>query len=192
MKTFVISAFPGCGKSYCYKNYQEYFSMLDSDSSQFSWIKDEKGNNTNERNPEFPENYIEHIKKNIGKVDIIFVSSHTTVREALKKNGIKVILVYPSRGMKDEWIRRFRERGNDERFIDFISSNWDNFISDMKEETEFLHYELSNEKAYINLGFLCELFEDTSDRMTHEWMNCQDSVNLSDSIDEVPCLLKVV
>jgi hypothetical protein len=41
--TFVISAFPGCGKSYCYNNYQDKLSMLDSDSSEFSWIKDENG-----------------------------------------------------------------------------------------------------------------------------------------------------
>lgn len=57
---------------------------LDSDSSNFSWVKDENGNNTKERNPEFPKNYIEHIKSNIGKVDVIFVSSHKVVREALE------------------------------------------------------------------------------------------------------------
>jgi hypothetical protein len=60
-QTFVISAFPGCGKSYCYKKYQDRFSILDSDSSEFSWIKDNEGKNTKERNPDFPNNYIDHI-----------------------------------------------------------------------------------------------------------------------------------
>ena len=32
------------------------------------------------RNPEFPDNYIQPIKENIGKVDYIFVSSHKEVR----------------------------------------------------------------------------------------------------------------
>lgn len=62
--TIVISAFPACGKSYKVKNYNgKPYTMLDSDSSNFSWIKDELGNNTKVRNPDFPSNYIQHIKK---------------------------------------------------------------------------------------------------------------------------------
>lgn len=42
--TLIVSAFPACGKSYCYNNYkslsninsQEGYSMLDSDSSKYS------------------------------------------------------------------------------------------------------------------------------------------------------------
>jgi hypothetical protein len=35
--TFVISAFPACGKSYCFNNYNDnYLKILDSDSSEFS------------------------------------------------------------------------------------------------------------------------------------------------------------
>ncbi len=45
-QTFVISAFPVCGKSYCFNNHQDKFSMLDSDSSEFSWVKDDNGKNT--------------------------------------------------------------------------------------------------------------------------------------------------
>ena len=82
-KTMVIAAFPGTGKSFCTKNEGEKFEgILDSDSSNYSWIKDSNGQNTTERNPDFPNNYITHIKENIGKVDIIFVSSHKEVREA--------------------------------------------------------------------------------------------------------------
>ena len=37
--TIVISAFPACGKSYVYRNYNgKPYAMLDSDSSQYSWI----------------------------------------------------------------------------------------------------------------------------------------------------------
>ena len=62
MNTKVISAFPACGKSYAYENYQKCFNgILDSDSSEFSWIKDEDGNNRKERNLDFP------IKENIGE-----------------------------------------------------------------------------------------------------------------------------
>jgi len=48
--TYLISAFPGTGKSYCFNN-NTTWEMLDSDSSTF----DKK---------DFPDNYIKHIKDN--------------------------------------------------------------------------------------------------------------------------------
>ena len=136
MKTKIISAFPACGKTYCYRNMQDNFKgILDSDSSDFSWIKDNDDNNTKERNPDFPNNYIQHIKENINKVEIIFVSSHKVVREALKKNNIDYTLVYPKKDQKEDWMIRFRNRGNNKDFVNFISENWDNFIDDMDKET---------------------------------------------------------
>lgn len=134
--TKIISAFPGCGKTYCFNKYKDSdIKILDSDSSKFSWVKDKYGNNTKERHPNFPMNYIEHIKENIGKVDIIFVSSHEVVRDALKENKIDYILVYPNLISKDEYITRYTSRGNDDSFIDFIVKNYDDFIMDMRAET---------------------------------------------------------
>jgi len=145
--TVVISAFPACGKSYMFKNYNgKPYTMLDSDSSEFSWIKDENGKNTKERNPEFPENYIKHIKDNIGKIDVIFVSSHEIVRKALSDNKINFFMVYPEKSMQEEWIRRFRERGNDENFIKFISDNWDGFIDNIRSEEYPNYYELQSDE----------------------------------------------
>lgn len=137
--TKIISAFPGCGKTYCFNKYKDSdIKILDSDSSEFSWIKDDKGNNTKERNPEFPENYINHIKANIGKVDIIFVSSHDVVRRALKDNDLNYYMIYPDINCKEEYITRYRNRGNDEKFISFIDKNFNSFIEDISKE-EFPH-----------------------------------------------------
>lgn len=134
--TKIISAFPGTGKTYCYNKYKNTdIKILDSDSSEFSWIKDKDGNNTKERNPKFPNNYIEHIKENIGKVDIIFVSSHDIVRKALKDNDINYILVYPCVHYKDIYIDRYIKRGNNENFINFIDKNFEKFINEMDNET---------------------------------------------------------
>jgi hypothetical protein len=127
-ETLVISGFPGIGKSYLHK-LNEKMIILDSDSSEFSWIEE------GVRHPDFPNNYMEHIKSNIGKVDNIFVSSHEVVRRALEENGIKYLLVYPSVSLKDEYIQRYRGRGSSEGFIDFINSNWEKFIRDIEKET---------------------------------------------------------
>ena len=119
MNTKVISGFPGVGKSYLFNNTD--LKVLDSDSSNFSWIKDSEGRNTKERNPDFPQNYIDHIKKNIGKVDIILTSSHDVVRKALKESCIDYILVHPNIRAKEEYIERYTQRGNDESFIKMIN-----------------------------------------------------------------------
>ena len=42
MRTKIISAFPGTGKSVYHQKHKE--TTLDSDSSNFSWIIDENGN----------------------------------------------------------------------------------------------------------------------------------------------------
>lgn len=159
MKAKIISAFPACGKSTYYKKWSQYSQenvwrsrnngdqvynnigepcgdkILDSDSSLFSWIYDENGNKTDQRNPDFPNNYIQHIKEYLDTEDAIFVSSHKGVRDALKHAGIPYYLIYPQKDMKDEWMRRFRNRGNDESFIKFQDEHWGEFIDDMENET---------------------------------------------------------
>ena len=142
MNTVVISGFPAVGKTQFVKNRKD-LKVLDSDSSNFSWTKDNEGNNTKERNPNFPNNYIQHIKDNLGKVDVILVSSHDIVRKALEDNEIKYYLVYPDKDLKEEYIDRYIVRGNNTNFIDFINDNWDKFIDDIDNETFPLKIKLS-------------------------------------------------
>lgn len=125
--TKVISGFPAVGKSVLTKN--NHLTVLDSDSSKFSWIEEGL------RHPDFPNNYIQHIKENIGKADYILVSSHDVVRKALEENNINYTLVYPLKESKSEYLLRYRNRGNDEKFINFINSNWEKFIDDIEKET---------------------------------------------------------
>jgi hypothetical protein len=138
MKTRIISAFPGTGKSYFYNENKE--TTIDSDSSEFSWVKDEQGNNTKERNPNFPQNYIDHIKENIGKYEFIFVSSHKEVRDALKYNCIFFYLVYPADRRKEEFIKRYIDRGSPSGFVKLIENKWEEWL----KECEFETYGCSN------------------------------------------------
>ena len=171
-RAIVISAFPACGKSTYYREWSQYSrdnvwrkgnngeqvlnniglpcgkKILDSDSSEFSWIKDEYGNNTDVRNPNFPNNYINYIKKHLKSEDIIFVSSHDNVRKALEKNNIEYYLVYPDKCLLDKWIYRMNKRGNDEKFIKFITSNWDKFIDDIEAETFPTKIKLEDDSYY--------------------------------------------
>ena len=95
-----------------YNNQEEYgLKIIDSDSSQFSWVYPDSLE-TKRRNPNFPNNYISHIKENIGKYDYIFVSSHASVREALDEEDIDFTIVYPEMNCKAEWIGRCFIREN--------------------------------------------------------------------------------
>lgn len=126
-ETRIISGFPGVGKSTLF-NTDSDLKITDSDSSQFSWI--EKG----VRNPNFPKNYIDHIKDCMGKYDIVLVSSHKVVRDALRDNGINYEIFYPSEGDKEIYIERYRNRGNDENFIKLVNENWESWIAEIDED----------------------------------------------------------
>ena len=131
-KTKIISAFPACGKTYVFENFNDKV-ILDSDSSKFSWVMVA---NQKVRNPDFPQNYIRYIKENIGKADYILVSTHENVRRTLEDAEIDFYLVYPDRNLKEEWIGRCFLRGNRENFCWLIADNWDNWIDQLEQDSK--------------------------------------------------------
>lgn len=155
MATNIYSGFPGVGKSrffrFVIENNLKTMTgdciCADSDSSQFSFLPN------GERNPNFVEDYIAHIKSQIGVREFLFISSHKEIRDALVNNGIKFNLVYPSRQDKDEYIRRYIERGSPDSFINLITENWDNWICELenfdKEGIATTHIQLER-GAYLS------------------------------------------
>jgi hypothetical protein len=140
METKIYSIFPACGKTWLYEHQEDYdLKILDSDSSNFSWIRlyDTLGRPTTKlRNPDFPSNYIKYIKENIGKHDCIFVSSHASVREALDAEGIDFTIVYPEQSCKAEWVGRCfirEQRGESGCGADVMCNNFDQWIKECFE-----------------------------------------------------------
>lgn len=123
-KTKIISGFAGVGKSYYCKKYPN--ETLDLDSSSFSWLKNGK------RNTEFPDNYIEHIKNNINLYKYIFISSHEEVRNKLINNCIFFFVFFPHENRKEEFIKKYKNRKDNESFIKLIKSNWNKWIKDIR------------------------------------------------------------
>lgn len=188
--TIVISAFPACGKSNKVKNYNgKPYNMIDSDSSNFSWVKDKDGNNTKTRNPEFPNNYIKHIKENIGKIDVIFVSSHKEVRKALRDNGIKYFMVYPVKDMKEEFLKRMKDRGDTEQFIKRFENKFEDFVDEIEQECEevndmskmksvggyyytpCMEERLTKDKPYLSMNFIHSCFDNSMGNLSSLWWN---------------------
>lgn len=161
----IISAYPACGKSYYYKKHSLYAEsgngtekILDSDSSNFSWIYNESGTKTDIRNPDFPNNYIEYIKKHLDKEAIIFVSSHESVRAALHENDIPFAIVVPEFDMKEEWLKRMKNRGNNEAFIQLQDEHWTEWVDDCTHDNRAMcTYKLSTDHPYIDRDVIASL-----------------------------------
>ncbi len=132
--TVLCAGFPAVGKSYFYNNTK--LKVLDSDSSRFDKAF-------------FPNNYIKHIKDNMGKVDIVLISSHDVVRDALIKEGLKFTLVYPEISLKDEFIERYKQRGSNEGFIKLVGDNWEDWITQLQNQSGCNKIELSSGQ-YLN------------------------------------------
>lgn len=133
--TKIISAFPGTGKTTALAMFPQ-LSIKDSDSSLFSW------SSPGVRHPDFPNNYIEHIKSLIGEVDFILVSSHKQVRDALTEAGIDYFLVYPDKASREEYLQRYTDRGNDKKFIDMMDVNFEKFVDECKAQQDCAHVQL--------------------------------------------------
>lgn len=136
-QTVIISAFICCGKTYMTEKYNGWkYTMLDIETGDFTGTSNISENMTQKINPDFPQNYIECIKENIGKYDIIFVSAHSKVRRALKDNNLKFILVTPRRNMKHVWLDRLRQLETPDTIIQSIANNWDSYINMMELEKD--------------------------------------------------------
>jgi len=137
----IVSAFPGTGKTY-YTNgdYVPQGFALDSDSSSFS------------KNELFPFNYIDHIRGKFESCEhkIIFVSTHKLVREAMRRDGLPFTLVYPMRGLRHEYIKRYYARGSSPEFIDLVNKNWDAWLFELEQEIGCEHIRLGKDEFISN------------------------------------------
>jgi hypothetical protein len=128
----IISGFPCIGKSYFCENSKT--RCWDSDSSAYSWSGEKLHDGKRIRNPDFPNNYINHIVETHAPGTFILVSTHKVVREALSNNMMPFVLVYPNRFLKEEYLERARKRGSTQEFINIMDTNWDTWVSECEAQ----------------------------------------------------------
>ena len=154
-KGIVISAFPGLGKTTVGKKYKNICDLATSKYRyDFSNVKQDdfeklKENIDNKINVEWPNNYINVLKKSIIDFDIVLVPVNLDVRKLLEENQIEYILVIPNKNKKfrDRLIKTFEERGNNKNLINNVLEYFDNWSRDPKDYNCKL--EIINDDEYL-------------------------------------------
>jgi len=123
MKGKVIASFAGTGKTFLANHYT---NVVDLDLGSYKFFDDigdsipfeeRKAIKKYDISPEWPQNYLDAIMENIPKYDIVLVSYCTEVEEFLHEQGIDLYYFVPESSGWEVLEKRFRERGNPERFI---------------------------------------------------------------------------
>lgn len=126
----IVSAFAGVGKTTLAQKYGK--DVIDLESGDFRWLNNDgteqsKGSQR-VQNPRFPINYLEAIKAANQKYKVVLISQHEVIRKCLDAVKLDYILAYPDMSMKEEFVERYRKRGNNENFIRLISTEWEKWI----------------------------------------------------------------
>ena len=134
----IVSGFAGIGKT---KLSVDYPNMCkDLESSHFKWLSNSETTKTDEKskgdksrilNPEWPDNYVKAIKDANEKFNYVFISMDKEVRNKLDEENIRFFLAFPSKDCKEDYLQRYRSRGNMNTFISLIEKNWDSWIDDL-------------------------------------------------------------
>lgn len=169
----IISCFAGSGKSYMTtlgRNesfIKDDLKLLDLESSNYQWkfednllpVEERKGINEKVKNPNFIDNYINSIIKYEILGNNILISSQSELLKVIAKMDFPLILVFPSLDCKEEYIQRYRDRGNNENFIKLMEDNFENFVNSMKNNKDAtLRVELSKGK-YVR-DFITSLWKE--------------------------------
>lgn len=154
-KGIVISAFAGIGKTTVGKKYENICDLATSKYRyDFSNVKQDdfeklKENKDNKINVEWPNNYINVLKKAIMDFDIVLVPVSLDVRKLLEENNIEYILVIPNKNKKirDRLIKTFEERENNKNLINNVLEYFDNWSRNPEDYTCKL--EIINDDEYL-------------------------------------------
>lgn len=154
MKSIIISTFPGCGKTFFFKNQIEFgCSVMDLDSYVFKRYKN------------WENIYVEHILNSIGKVDFILITQQFNILDMLHFNNQQFVTVAPRNEkcmdskerqlIKQQWFGRFYLRDNShienlDLWLKKLNRNYNTWTNAdiIKTHYPFCHFML-NENEYL-------------------------------------------
>lgn len=129
-KGIIIAGFSGIGKTTLAKKYK---NVIDLDASNYAYdetnilnvdIEKRKGERR-KANSSWPHNYIEKIKEVVLKYDIILVWDREDIMKEYINNGFEFMICYPSKKDLTEYVKRYKDRGNTNKYIEMKLKQYD-------------------------------------------------------------------
>lgn len=143
-RTMIVSAFPGCGKTFLFKNQHNLKFRTAHGDKQFTFLDVDSGPFQKEEGWE--KRYVECVLSYAGTVDFIFIGQREAVLMELKERHIPYVTVTPENApwtsdnerqlIKNQWFGRFILRDNShidniQEWIDKFKEGYDIWTSVM-------------------------------------------------------------
>jgi hypothetical protein len=132
----IINAFSGAGKTYLVDKYKD---IQDLDSMDYHWIYEDyvlhlpkeqrKRNLSRKPNPAWPNNYIHDILSFHEKGFITLIGGSDSIIDYLESNKIPHLICLPTLDQKQDYLARFKQRGNSKEYINFWNDNFESFVT---------------------------------------------------------------
>jgi hypothetical protein len=155
----IIAAFAGTGKTFLAETQPEQFTdfVCMPYKYELSEICAEseggKANPANVLRYEWPYNYIDALVSETQSGKHLLIPSDVIVLMMLRIKNIPYVVCYPERSAREEYRRRFVERGNTADFTDVFIGRWDRFMDDLENDDYGRHVVLKPGE------YLCDVFE---------------------------------
>lgn len=148
----IFAVFGGLGKTTLAKKYPNLVSDIEVSGYRYIYnniqdVEKVKGLKNRVKNPEYPNNYLRAIGQAMNKKAVICVVLSAEILTKLERTGFQYEIFYPKKMMRDEILKRVRERGNIEVFQEKIKD-----ILDRYEELEQLRAVLRPQKIWFLEG----------------------------------------
>lgn len=144
----IVWAFSGAGKTYAAEATKNGKSIVDADCKLFQYKDVPRGTLhqqnqvSRERDESYPDNYIKYVKE--VDADIIMVNCHPS----LLKNFDDIVMVYPNTDLEREYLERYKERGDNASYIDYMQTEFKGMI-DFLDTLDFPKVKIKEEKTYL-------------------------------------------
>lgn len=120
----IIAASPGTGKSTLAKKHPNVFYDLESipfrhiiPSELKHLTEEELKGLKRDKNPNWPNNYVTEIENKLIENKVILITQHRDMLDLLRQKNIPFLFIVPKKQNKKEYELRWRERGNNEVYI---------------------------------------------------------------------------
>ena len=149
MEKRYIWGFPGVGKSSIHSD----LHIVDADCELFKFViptgipsslHSQTPTEPVERNPSYPQNYLDYVHS--VSADVVLLNCHISLLGTLDRE--RLLLVYPSPELKEEYLRRYALRDDNKSYLHYMETAFDEIIAAARS-SPYRKYEITDPQIYL-------------------------------------------